>query len=226
MFFIALFTLLIGYNQYLLSKEQKYFEVKKLYISKYLDSVRDINSDLSDISRISRDLIRKCLDEKILLENDQNTNLTLRETTKTSLKDFYKKWDDIKSKVITHQHELPIYLLEKYQKFTYCVAFDRSGSFKDPWNNNYELTVTLLDPNNEKTITTRTDDMDLLPYGKCFSYAQDLNDDNDYYQNFESKSELLSFLDCCIELGKYSFDIQDELAVDANNYLVKISLEN
>lgn len=225
MFLLTLLTVIIGWNQYTLSKKQKLYETKRMYLGRYLDSAKEVSNDIADIARISRDLLRKCLlvkNELNYKKDIQKKDLVLSDDIKSSLSKFYRKWDDINSKISANQHNLPFYLIDKYQKFTYSVAFSRKVH-KDPWNNNYELHLTNLD-SGEK-ITVNTDDRMVLPYGECFSFGQKLNDVNDFNQEFHTKSEFLGFLDNCIELGTYTFDIHEDVLIEAANYLVEISLE-
>jgi len=61
---LAISTLIIGYNQYKISKKQRYENVKNIFINKYVDSIRDINGEVSELAKISRDIIRKGFNEK------------------------------------------------------------------------------------------------------------------------------------------------------------------
>ena len=225
MFLLALITVGIGWNQYKLSEKQKLYEIKKMYLVRCYDSVKEISNDIAIIAQISRDLLRKSLGSKDRIKTqkqNQKVDLTLNDDIKLSIKDFYKKWDDINTKIASNQHSLPSIISNKYQKFTYSVAFARNERFKDPWNQNYVLEMTELESG--KTIKVNTDDRMALPYGRCFNVGQRLNDFKEYNPKFYSKSDFISFLDDCQELGNYTFDIHQDILTDVSNQLVEFSI--
>jgi hypothetical protein len=154
----------------------------------------------------------------------QKEDLLLTDNIKISILDFYKKWDDVNSKIASNQHNLPSAISNKYQKFTYSVAFARNDTFKDPWNNNYILRMADMDSG--KTIEVYTDDGKILPYGKCFNVGQRFNDSNEYTHEFQSKSEFIDFLNNCQELGNYTFNIHQDVLSEVGNLLVEVSISD
>lgn len=225
MFLLTILTVAIGWNQYKLSEKQKLYEIKKMYLARCYDSVKEINNDIASIAQFSRDILRKSLDLKDEIKNKkkiQKKDLALTDDIKLSLKEFYKKWDDINTKIASNQHNLTSFLTNKYQKFTYSVAFARNDKYKDPWNQNYELKIVNLETGEE--LKVNIDDRMLLPYGKCFSVGQQLYDSAGYTHEFHSKFDFVSFLDNCQELGNYTFNIHQDVLTEVADHLVEISL--
>lgn len=227
MFLLTLITVVIGWNQYKLSEKQKLYEIKKMYLARIHDSVKEISNDIASIAQISRNLLRKSLNLKGVINNKkeiQKKDLVLTDDIRLSLKEFYKKWDDINTKIASNQHSLTSFIANRYQKFTYSVAFARNKKNKDPWNQNYVLEITNLETG--KKLKVNTDDRMLLPYGECFSVGQRLNDFKEYKHEFNSKSEFVSFLDNCQELGSYTFDIHEDILTEVANHLVEIAISD
>jgi hypothetical protein len=139
----------------------------------------------------------------------------------------YKKWDDIKRKIGMHEHELTNYIIDQYEKFTYSVAFARNEKYHDPWNDNYVLKYDVLnnDGTTKKTDEFSTEDRAILPYGECFAYGQKLNDNKDYSIKFSDKEELINFIEDCIELGSYTYEIHQDLLVNLSNFLAKFVID-
>lgn len=225
MLILTALTVYIGWNQYKLSERQKIYEIKKMHLARAYESAKEINNDVAQIGQLGRELLRKSLELKRAIEQNnkiQQKDLLLTTDFKVSLTNFYTKWDSINTKISSNQLNLTNFLSDIYQKFTYSVAFDRRGNYNDPWNNNYELEITNFETGEK--LKVNIDDRMILPYGESFSLGQHLHDSPSYNPDFKSKSDFVSFLDHCQDLGSYTFDIHEDLLEKVSNYLIRVSL--